>query len=217
MAKRKVFLVDDHSLARMGLKRLIELESDLTVCGEAGDAAAALKALASAKPDVLVADLGLPDMGGLELIKLVRQQMPKLPVLVISMQDEAVYAERAFKAGARGYVMKTESAEKVIPALREVLAGKRHMSEAIREKMLDRLADGENPSEGSAVDQLSDRELQVFELIGQGLKTGEIADKLHLSVKTVESYREQIKIKLKLSTASELAQYAIQWARDAKT
>jgi DNA-binding NarL/FixJ family response regulator len=198
MPKRKVFLVDDHSLARMGLKRLIELENDLTVCGEAGDGAGALKGLPQAKADVVIADLGLPDMGGLELIKMIRQRFPKLPVLVISMQDESVYAERAFKAGARGYVMKTESAEKVIPALREVLSGKRHMSDAIREKMLDRIADGENPGEESPVDQMSDRELQVFELIGQGLKTGEIADKLHLSVKTVESYREQIKIKLKI-------------------
>jgi DNA-binding NarL/FixJ family response regulator len=216
MAKKKVFLVDDHDLARMGLRRLIESEPDMTVCGEAGDGAAALKALSKAAPDALVADLGMPEMGGLDLIKAVRQRFPKLPVLVISMHDESVYAERAFAAGARGYLMKKESAAKVIPALREVLAGKRHMSDALKEKMLDRLAEGDKPQEKSPVDELSDRELEVFELIGGGMKTGEIADRLHLSVKTVESYREQIKTKLQLSTASELAQYAVQWFRDGR-
>lgn len=216
MAKKKVFIVDDHDLARMGLRRLIESEGDLGVCGEAADGVDALKALPAAKPDILVADLSMPEMGGLDLIKAVKQRFPKLPILVISMHDETVYAERTFKAGARGYLMKKESAAKVIPALREVLAGKRFMSDVMKERMLDRLAEGGEPAEGSPVDQLSDRELEVFELIGEGLKTGEIAEKLHLSVKTVESYREQIKVKLNLDTASELAQYAIQWSRDPK-
>ena len=214
MAKKKIFLVDDHDLARMGLKRLIESEGDLSVCGEAGDGTDALKALPKAAPDVLIADLSMPEMGGLDLIKAVRQRWPKLPILVISMHDESVYAERVFAAGARGYLMKKESATKVIPALREVLAGKRHMSDAMKEKMLDRLADGGKPEDGSPVESLSDRELEVFELIGEGLKTGEIAEKLHLSVKTVESYREQIKIKLKVSTASELTHYAVEWSRN---
>ncbi len=214
MVKKKIFLVDDHDVARMGLARLIESEKDLAVCGEAGDGTDALKALPKAAPDALIADLSMPEMGGLELIKAVKQKWPKLPILVISMHDESVYAERVFAAGARGYLMKKESAAKVIPALREVLSGKRHMSEAMREKMLDRLADGDKPGEGSPVETLSDRELEVFELVGQGLKTGEVAEKLHLSVKTVESYREQIKVKLKISTASELTQYAVQWSRD---
>lgn len=214
MPKRKVFLVDDHDLARVGLRRLIESENDLAVCGEAADGVDALKALSAAKPDIMVADLNMPQMGGLDLLKSVKQRFPKLPVLVISMHDETVYAERAFKAGARGYLMKKESAAKVIPALREVLAGKRYMSDVMKERMLDRLADGASPDERSPVDELSDRELDVFELIGEGLKTGEIAEKLHLSVKTVESYREQIKTKLKLESASELAQYAIQWSRN---
>jgi DNA-binding NarL/FixJ family response regulator len=214
MAKKKIFLVDDHDLARVGLKRLIESEGDLTVCGEAADGTDALKALPRAGADALIADLSMPEMGGLDLIKAVKQKWPKLPILVISMHDESVYAERVFAAGARGYLMKKESAAKVIPALREVLSGKRHMSEAVREKMLDRLADGEKPEEVSPVGSLSDRELEVFELIGQGLKTGEVAEKLHLSVKTVESYREQVKIKLKVSTASELTRYAVEWSRN---
>lgn len=213
MAKKKIFLVDDHDVARMGLRRLIESEGDLVVCGEAGDGVDALKALPKAAPDALIADLNMPEMGGLDLIKAVRQKWPKLPILVISMHDESVYAERVFAAGARGYLMKKESAAKVIPALREVLAGKRHMSDAMKEKMLDRLVDGEKPEEGSPVESLSDRELEVFSLIGQGLKTGEVAEKLHLSVKTVESYREQIKVKLKISTASELTRYAVEWSR----
>lgn len=216
MAKRKVFLVDDHAIVRQGLRRLIETESDLTVCGEAGDGIEALKAVPAAKPDILVADIGLPEMNGLELIKAMKQKFSKVPVLVISMQDEAIYAERCFKAGARGYLMKKESAEKVIGALRQVLAGKRYMSPAMTEKLLDRLSEGEDV-DSSPVDSLSDRELEIFELIGQGLKAGEIADKLHLSVKTVESYREQIKIKLKLNSASDLAQYAIQWTHADKT
>lgn len=215
MAKKKIFLVDDHDVARMGLGRLIESESDLTVCGEAGDGTDALKALPKAAPDALIADLNMPEMGGLDLIKAVKQKWPKLPILVISMHDESVYAERVFAAGARGYLMKKESAAKVIPALRQVLAGKRYMSETIKEKMLDRLADGDKAEGQSPVETLSDRELEVFELIGQGLKTGEVAEKLHLSVKTVESYREQIKIKLKISSASELTQYAVEWSRTA--
>jgi DNA-binding NarL/FixJ family response regulator len=188
MGKKKIFLVDDHDLARMGLRRLIESEPDLTVCGETGDGAAALKAFPKAGPDAVVADLSMPEMGGLDLIKALRQKFPKLPVLVISMHDESVYAERVFAAGARGYLMKKESAAKVIPALREVLAGKRHMSDALKEKMLDRLSAGGKPQEKSPVDELSDRELEIFELIGGGLKTGEIAGKLNLSVKTIRAH-----------------------------
>jgi DNA-binding NarL/FixJ family response regulator len=216
MPKKKVFLVDDHDLAREGLKRLIDFEPDLAVCGEAGDGVDALKALPKAAPDALVADLGLPEMGGLDLIKAVKQRWPKMPVLIISMHDENIYAERAFAAGAMGYLMKKESSSKVMPALREVLQGRRYMSDALKEKMLNRLAEGDKPGGRSPVETLSDRELEVFTLIGQGLKTSEIAGKLHLSVKTVESYREQIKTKLNLSTASQLAQYAVEWARQGR-
>lgn len=214
MAKKKIFLVDDHDLARMGLRKLIESEGDLTVCGEAGDGVDALKALPKAGADAVISDLSMPDMGGLDLIKTIKQRFPKLPVLAISMHDETVYGERAFAAGARGYLMKKESAAKVVPALREVLSGKRYMSEALKEKMLDRLADGNDADGKSPVETLSDRELEVFERIGRGLKTGEIAEELHLSVKTVESYREQIKVKLKLDTASELTRYAVEWSRE---
>jgi DNA-binding NarL/FixJ family response regulator len=214
MGKRKIFLVDDHDIARQGLRRLIESEGDLTVCGEAGDGVDALNAIAKAAPDALVADLSMPNMAGLDLIKAVKKKFPKLPVLVISMHEESLYGERALVAGARGYLMKKESAAKVAPALREVLAGRRYMSEVLKEKLLDTLAGGAAPGERSPVDTLSDRELQVFTRIGRGLKTGEIAEALHLSVKTVESYREQIKSKLRVDTASALTQYAVQWARE---
>lgn len=213
MPKKKIFLVDDHDVARMGLRRLIESETDLTVCGEAGDGVDALKALPKAAPDALVADLSMPEMGGLDLIKAVKQKWPKLPILIISMHDESVYAERVFAAGARGYLMKKESAAKVIPALREVLSGKRYMSDKIREKLLDRLAEGGKAGERSPVETLSDRELEIFERLGDGLKTGAIAEELHLSVKTVESYREQIKVKLQIDNAAELVRYAVEWSR----
>jgi DNA-binding NarL/FixJ family response regulator len=211
-ARKKIFLVDDHAIVRQGLRRLIEAEKDFAVCGEAGGASEALSALPSAMPDVLVTDLSLEGLGGLDLIKAVRGRFPRLPVLVISMYDESTYAERTFHAGARGYLMKKESAEKVITALRQVLSGKRYMSDALKEKILDRLSDGASqPSGASPVDLLSDRELEVFRLIGRGLRLSRIADELHLSVKTVDSYREQIKAKLKLDHAADLVPYAIEW------
>jgi DNA-binding NarL/FixJ family response regulator len=211
-SRRKVFLVDDHGVSRIGLKRLIEAQDDLVVCGEAGDPEQALKTMDRAGPDVMLADLGLPGMGGLELLKAVRERMPGLPMLVVSMYEESVYGERAFKAGARGYLMKNESPEKVVDALRQVIDGKRYMSAAMAEKILDRAMDGGRLYKEDSVDGLSDRELEVFRLLGHGLRISEIAGKLCLSVKTIESYREHIKVKLRIPTSAGLARYAIEWS-----
>ncbi|HOW27543.1 MAG TPA: response regulator transcription factor [Elusimicrobiota bacterium] len=212
--KSKILIVDDHAVLRQGMRRLIEDEPDLTVCGEAGDGPAALALLSSAKPDAAVVDLGLEGMGGIDLIKNMKMRMPKLLILVVSMYEESVYAERVLRAGARGYVMKKESAEKVVSALRRILSGKVYLSEKMADRMLDRLTEGPDMEAESPVARLSDRELEIFRLIGQGHKTGEIADELSLSVKTIETYREQIKQKLRLEDASELVRYAIEWVRD---
>lgn len=209
--KVKIAVVEDHAIVRQGLVRLIQDEPDFSVCGEAADGHEALKLIGETKPDIAIIDLGLQEMSGLELIKNIKIRHPRLPILVVSMHDEAVFAERVLRAGAKGYIMKKESAEKVVGAVRRVLSGKTYLSEKMAEKMLNKISDGGSAKSGSPVDTLSDRELEVFQLIGKGLKSPEIAEELHLSVRTVESYRDQIKAKLNLENASELAKYAIQW------
>jgi DNA-binding NarL/FixJ family response regulator len=209
--KWKVYLVDDHGVLRQGMRRLIELEDDFQVCGEAETSAQALKELPATKPDVALVDIGLKGVSGLDLIKALKQSLPKLLILVMSMFEESLYAKRALHAGAHGYIMKHEPADKVIAALRHVVTGHTYLSAVMSERMLRHLS-GPTPTV-SPVDALSDRELEIFRLLGQGLKPSEIASELHLSVKTVESYRDQLKTKLKLTDASELAQYAIAWAR----
>lgn len=211
-AKKRVLIVDDHSIVREGLKRLIESEPDLVVCAEAEDGAKALELAASARPDVAVLDIGLPGMSGLDLIKNLKTRLPALPILAVSMYDESVYAERAVRAGAKGYLMKKESAAKIIEALRKILSGKLYLSPAVSESILGQVA-GLEPAGGDPVSRLSDRELQVFQMIGKGHKTAAIAEALNLGVKTVESYKEQIKSKLGLDSASALAQYAVEWSR----
>ena len=212
--KLRIFLVDDHSVLRQGMRRLIDLEKDMQVCGEAGDAAEALQGIAAQKPDVVLLDLGLKGTSGLDLIKNVRQRLPNMAILVMSMFEESIYAERVLRAGAKGYVMKHEPSETVIAAIRRVASGKAYLSSTMSERMLNKLS-GPDMSV-SPVDVLSDRELEVFQLLGQGLKPSAIAEELHLSVKTIETYREQIKAKLKLDSAAELSQYAIAWARNAQ-
>lgn len=211
MKKLRVFLVDDHIALRQGIRKLIELENDFEVCGEATDAQEALQRLPHSKADLVLLDLGLKGVSGLELIKSLKQKLPKLLILVMSMFEEVLYAERALRAGAKGYIMKTEPVDQVIAALRRIAAGKTSLSPAMTERLLDKLSTPE--AAHSAVEVLSDRELQVFQAIGNGLKPAQIADVLNISVKTVETYREQIKNKLKLDTASDLTQYAIAWAR----
>ncbi len=212
--KARVLLVDDHPLVRSGLSQLIDREADLVVCGEASDAPGALEALETSRPDVVVLDISLDeDIGGLALIKDIKLRSPKLFVLVLSMHDQTVFAERAIRAGAGGYVMKDESAETILTAIRKVLRGQIHLSDQMIEKMLATIVGRRPGTDGFLVDSLTDRELEVLLLLGQGTGTSQIAKKLHLSVKTVESHQARIKEKLKLADSAQLRKYAIQWTQ----
>ncbi len=210
--KNKVFLVDDHPVVREGMTLLINRESDLAVCGEAEDAHSAAQAVATAKPDVMVVDISLNGPDGLDLLKDIRLRHPDLPVLILSMHDECIYAERALRAGAQGYIMKQEATEKVLVALRRILSGEIYVSERIANRMLQRYIGSSGTGQPSSVADLTDRELEVFRLIGEGHSTRQIAEELHISVKTVESYQAHIKEKLSLRSARELVQHAIQWS-----
>src|SRR6201993_2989913 len=210
--KSRVFVVDDHPIVRQGLALLINREDDLAVCGEAEDALAAIQSLAAAKPDILIVDISLNGPDGLDLLKDVRLRYPEMPVLILSMHDESIYAERALRAGAQGYIMKQEATEKVLVALRRILNREIYVSERIASKMLRQYVSGTAVGKQSPVSDLTDRELEVFRLIGEGHGTRQIAEELHVSVKTVESYQAHIKEKLSLRSARELVQHAIQWA-----
>ena len=213
--KEKILIVDDHPILRKGLAMVINQEQDLVVAGEAEDAQAALKMIDSVNPDLAIVDLSLPGIDGIELIKTMKLKYKDLPSLVVSMHDESIYAERALRAGARGYIMKQEAVEKVLVAIRRVVKGEIFVSDKITTKMLETLILSDDKKVSSPVDLLSNRELTVFRLIGQGFKTSQIASELHLSVKTVESYRSHIKDKLKLDTGTDLMKYAIQWMQNA--
>jgi DNA-binding NarL/FixJ family response regulator len=186
-------------------------QPDMVVCGEADSAAEGLTEIDKCHPQVAVVDLVLKESSGLELVKDIKIRHSKLPVLVLSVRDEAIYAERVLKAGARGYITKEEGPKKIVEGIRQVLAGKIYVSDHIASKVISKFADGQSQATGSSVDRLTDRELQVFELIGRGLPTKEIAQKLHLSPKTIDSYREHIKDKLKVRNSTELLKYAVQW------
>jgi DNA-binding NarL/FixJ family response regulator len=206
-AKVRVFLVDDHPIVRRGFQLLLAMETDLMVCGEADSAPAALQKILALKPDVAIVDLSLKAGTGLELVKQLRAQALKVKLLVFTMRDEGIYAERALRAGADGYITKEEGAEKAIQAIRVLMQGKRYVSETVAAKMMDTLVGNTGGAEG-AFESLSDRELEVLELIGNGVGSRQIADKLHVSIKTVESHREHIKAKLGLARAAELVSYA---------
>ena len=208
--RRKVFLVDDHAVVRNGLAELINQAPDLIVCGEAGSAEEALPLIDAAKPDIAIVDLALGETGGLELLKSLKARHPELPTLVLSMHDEAYYAERCLRAGAKGYIMKKEAIEQVEKAVRQVLDGKIYVSAKMSDHFLLALTGGEAVGE-SPVARLSDRELEVFESIGQGLGASQIARKLKLSVKTIETYQAKLKEKLHLKTTSQLFQHALHW------
>jgi len=210
--KSKVFVVDDHPIVRQGLALLINQQPDLVVCGEAEEAHGALQGISRSKPDILIVDISLNGPDGLELLKSVRARNLQLPVLMLSMHDESIYAERALRAGANGYIMKQEATEIVLVALRRILNQEMYVSERVADKMLRRYISGSEGSARSPVAELTDRELEVFRLIGEGHGTRKIAEELHLSVKTVESYQSHIKDKLSLKNARELVQHAIQWA-----
>lgn len=209
--KRDILIVDDHPIVRQGLAQLIGQEHDLNVCGQAEDACQAMKAIRDLKPDLVVVDIALKETSGMELIKDIKVQYPGLPVLTLSMHDEAVYGERALRAGAKGYIMKQEATDKVVTAIRRVLAGEVYISDGMAAKMVGRLVGSASDRGVSPIERLSDRELEVFRLIGEGYGTREMAEKLHLSVKTIETYRAHIKDKLGFQDANELLRSAIQW------
>ena len=209
--KRKILIVDDHPIVRDGLIRLIREEQDLTVCGQAEDAHQALKAISESRPDIAIVDITLKSSDGIDLMKSIRSQYPKLPVLILSMHDEILYAERALRAGAQGYIMKQEASKKLMVAIHEILSGRIYCSDKISRRVMRKFARGKTDIKDSPIDSLSDRELQVFRLIGCGYRTSEIAKKLYLSVKTIETYRTHIKEKLNLANSAELLRYAILW------
>ena len=214
--KIKVLLVDDHPILRAGLRRLIDAEADMTVCGEAEDGPRAFDLVGSLTPDIAVIDISLKGSNGIELIKNLKARYPDLPTLILSMHDESLYAERALRAGSRGYIMKEEAIEQVLTAIRKVLGGEIFLSEKMKSKMLQQMATGKGKVVSSPIETLTDRELEVFRLIGEGHSTRQIAGQLHLSVRTVEAYREYIKAKLNLKNATELVQHAFHWVHHEK-
>ncbi len=210
--KTRVLIVDDHPMIRERLGEFIGRQSDLTVCGEAGSAAEALAVARRAKPDVAIVDLTLKDSNGFDLIATLRAQLPAVRMLVLSMHDETLYAERVLRAGAHGYVTKQEATQSVITALRQVLRGEIYLSDRLATQLLCRVVGGPTCSRDPAV-VLTNRELLVFRAIGEGRGTREIAERLNLSIKTVESYRQRIKIKLQIATAPQLIQQAVLWVQ----
>ncbi len=206
----RVLLVEDHPVVRRGLTSLMEEQEDLMVCGEADNAYDAVRQIASSTPDICIVDISLNGTDGLELTKELKQRYPSLPVLVLSVFDESIYAERALRAGANGYLMKSESAGNLISAIRRVLRGETYVSDRSASQILSGLVGSKNRQNPHSVDQLTDRELQVFRCIGQGMNTSEIAESLLISVKTVEAHREHIKRKLNCKRSSDLLRLAIQ-------
>lgn len=202
--------MDDHPIVRERLAELINQEPDLSVCGEAEDSREALKSIATLQPDMAIVDITLKDTYGIELIKQLKDLYPKFPMLVLSMHDESLYGERALRAGAKGYLTKQEASKKVITAIRRILAGEIFVSEKMAATILQKMAGGA-PGGGSPTDVLTDRELEVFQLLGQGLGVNEIADRLFISVKTVEAHREHIKQKMKFENSNKLLRFAIQF------
>ena len=211
--KTQILLVDDHPVVRDGLTTIINHQLDLTVCGGADDAHHALKAIGEFKPDVVVVDISLKNSDGIELTKSIKAKYPTLPVVVLSVHDESVYAERALRAGARAYLMKEVASENIVNALRTVLKGEIYVSDTVSKKFLHKIAGDKTDKTKTSMENLSDREFEIFRLIGEGYKASQIAKKLHLSVKTVETYRGRLKEKLNLDCAAELLQYAIKWAK----
>ncbi len=210
-ARRTILIVDDHPVLRHGISQLINNEKDLVVCGEAETAPTALDAMRRLKPDLALLDITLQGTNGIELVKLMRAEQPKLHILMLSMHDESLYALRALRAGARGYVMKGEAMEYVLTALRKVLDGDIYVSPRFSERLVFKAIQSLEGGMGSPVDKLSDRELEVLQLLGQGFGTREIADELHLSIKTIETHRAHIKEKLGFKDAGEMVRFAIDW------
>jgi len=209
--KTKVLIVDDHPMMRQGLAQLITNEPDLTVCAEAENARQAMEAIAAGKPDLVLVDITLPDKNGIELIKDIHALHPELRVLVISMHDESLFAERVLRAGARGYIMKQEGGKKLMLAVSHVLSGQVYVSEKMSAKILEIFSGRRSEAAHSPIERLTDREFEVLQLVGQGKGTRQIAQLLHVSVKTVEVHRLHIKEKLKLEDSPSLVRYAVRW------
>lgn len=209
--KHRILLIDDHPIMRHGLAQLIRMEPELEVCGEAGSAAAGLAELEKLKPDLVIVDLTLPDKHGLELLKDIQAMRPGQRCIVLSMHDESLYAERALRAGARGYVMKETAAENLITAIQRVLGGSIYISETMASRMLEQVSGQRGKTGSTGVSQLSDRELEVLEMIGLGTPTKLIAEKLSISSRTVEAHRAHIKEKLAITDGAALVRYAVQW------
>ena len=209
----RVFVVDDHPIVRHGFAQLLAAEPDLELCGQAAEARGALAAITAAEPGVVIVDVSLGDASGIDLIGEIKQRLPRAAVLVVSMHDEQLYAERSLRAGAGGYVMKHEAPTAIVRAIRTVAAGGIFVSEAVSARLLQRLA-ARDPGDESPLGALSNRELHVLELIGRGLGTREIAELLHISIKTVESYRARLKEKMNLRSGVELTRFAVHWAAD---
>jgi DNA-binding NarL/FixJ family response regulator len=210
----RTILVDDHPIVRYGFARLLAAESDILVCGEASDARTALETLGDTKPDVAVVDVSLGTTNGIDLIRALKDRVPRISVLVVSMHDEMLYAERSLRAGASGYLMKHEATDVIVRAIRTVAAGGIFVSEPVSMRLLQSLVANGAPRGGSPLEALTDRELQVLELMGRGLGTRAIAEQLHISIKTVESYRARLKEKMNLRSGTELLRFAVRWAEE---
>ena len=211
--RARILLVDDHPLVRERLAEIINQEPDLMVCGEAQDRAGALAAMAAHRPELAIIDLALKDSDGLELIKDIRLHWPNVLMLVVSMYEESLYAERVIRDGERGYVTKQEATRDILSAIRRVLSGRVYLNENVSARIIDRLADRSVPGAATPAEMLADRELQMFELLGRGLAVKEIARRLRIATKTVDTYRRRIREKLNLQTSSQLLQHAISWTR----
>jgi len=209
--KSKILVVDDHPLFREGLVRVLNLENDLEICGTAPDHVEALKQAAALKPDLAIIDISLEGINGIDLTKQLRSRYPKLRILILSMHKEAIYADRALRAGANGYIMKREEGPRLLEAIRQVLSGHIYLSKAINDQMLQRMANPGRRADTTPIESLSDREFEIFQLIGEGYGTRQIADELNVSIKTIETHRERIREKLNLNTTFELVQHAIHW------
>lgn len=216
MRAHRVLIVDDHASVRRGLALLIDRERDLKVCGEASGVADAMRQARKLKPDMILVDLSLKEGSGLELIRNLKEWDSTLPILVVSMHDESIFAERAMRAGARGYIMKEETPECLIQAIRRVLSGKVYLSDDVSESLLEKMVGGEKARK-DPIHTLTDRELMIFQAIGEGLSSLEIAERLHLSVKTIETYRARIKERLSLGTSADLLRYALRWTLERRS
>ncbi len=210
----KIFLVDDHPLVRDGLALLLGSERDLQICGTAADSQSTLKQLAKLQPDLMVIDLTLQDGLAFDLIKTIKERYPRIRMLVVSAFEERLYAERALRCGAQGYVNKRECEATIVQAIRTVLSGQRHVSDEVLQRLVNQALDGVQADTGDVASQLTERELEIFRLIGQGMTTGDIAQQLHLSPHTVDSHREKMRHKLGVKNGHELRQHAMRWVID---